>query len=61
MIIVIQKAIESLKNMDTPMNAPSNPKIDPPKIDKRLRRWGVYGTTENNLSRLIVQYLEGIH
>ena len=54
MIIVIQEAIK-------PMNASSNPKIDPPKIDKRLSRWRVYRTIENNLSRLIVQYMEGIH
>ena len=61
MMIVIEKAIEAFKNMDKPMNAPSNPKIDPPKIDKRLSRWRVYRTIENNLSRLIVQYLEGTH
>ena len=61
MIILIQKAIEAFKNMDKPMNAPSNPKIDPPKIDKRLSRSRVYRTIENNLNSLIVQYLEGIH
>ena len=38
MIILIQKTIEAFKNMDKPMNAPSNPRIDPPKIDKRLSR-----------------------
>ena len=38
MIILIQKAIEAFKNIDKPLNAPSNPKIDPPKIDKRLSR-----------------------
>lgn len=36
MIIVIQKAIKVFKNMYKPMNASSNPKIDLPKIDKRL-------------------------
>ena len=36
MIILIQKAIEAFKNIDKPLNAPSNPRIDPPKIDKRL-------------------------
>ena len=61
MIILIQKAIEAFKNMDKPMNAPSSPNIDPPKIDKRLSRSRVYRTIENNLNRLIVQYLEGIH
>ena len=59
MIILIQKAIEAFKNMDKPMNAPSSPNIDPPKIDKRLSRSRVYRTIENNLNRLIVQYLEG--
>ena len=38
MIILIQKAIEAFKNIDKPLNAPSNPRIDPPKIDKRLSR-----------------------
>ena len=38
MIILIQKAIEAFKNIDKPSNAPSNPRIDPPKIDKRLSR-----------------------
>ena len=61
MIILIQKAIEAFKNIVKPMNAPSNPKIDPPKIDKRLSRSRVYRTIENNLNSLIVQYLEGIH
>ena len=61
MIILIQKAIEAFKNMDKPMNAPSSPNIDPPKIDKRLSRSRVYRTIENNLNRLSVQYLEGIH
>ena len=61
MIILIQKGIEAFKNMDKPMNAPSSPNIDPPKIDKRLSRSRVYRTIENNLNRLIVQYLEGIH
>ena len=61
MIILIQKAIEAFKNMDNPMNAPSNSKIDPPKIDKRLSRSRVCRTIENNLNRLIVQYLKGIH
>ena len=61
MIILIQKAIEAFKNIDKPLNAPSNPRIDPPKIDKRLSRWRVYRTIENNLNRLIVQYLEGSH
>ena len=61
MIILIQKAIEAFKNMDKPMNAPSSPNIDPPKIDRRLSRSRVYRTIENNLNRLIVQYLEGIH
>ena len=61
MIILIQKAIEAFKNIDKPLNAPSNPRIDPPKIDKRLSGWRVYGTIENNLNRLIVQYLEGSH
>ena len=61
MIILIQKAIEAFRNMDKPMNAPSSPNIDPPKIDKRLSRSRVYRTIENNLNRLIVQYLEGIH
>ena len=43
------------------MNALSNPKIDPPKIDKGLSRWRVYRTIDNNLSCIIVEYLEGIH
>ena len=38
MIIVIQETIKAFKNMYKPMNASSNPKIDPPKIDKRLSR-----------------------
>ena len=59
MIIVIQEAIKAFKNMYKPMNASSNPKIDPPKIDKHLSRWKFYRTIENNLSCLIVQYLEG--
>ena len=61
MMIVTEKAIEAFKDMDKPMNATSNPNIDPSKIDKRLSRWRVYRTIENNLSRLIVQYLEGIY
>ena len=38
MKIVIQEAIKAFKNMYKPMNASSNPKIDPAKIDKRLSR-----------------------
>ena len=36
MIIEIQEAIKAFKNINKPMNAPSNTKVDLPKVDKRL-------------------------
>ena len=38
MMIVTEKAIEAFKDMEKPMNATSNPNIDPSKIDKGLSR-----------------------
>ena len=47
---MVQKAIQTFKNINEPMNAPSNMKFFPLKIQERLSGRRVNRAIEDNLS-----------